>query len=553
MNDSLARKIDLIKVYEDHSCLIVDDQPEMRGAIKRMIASQGLARIDTAPNADEAISLCNAHRYTIIICDYNLGRSQDGQQLLEVLRHKHLLPPTSLFIMITAETQREMVLGAIESQPDDYVTKPFMPKQLCQRLDRLLIKHQALLPIKRLFAEKKFSEALAVCDQVIAAQSRYTIEVERLRGRILFLLGQLHKAREHYEKIIEQRPVPWAMLGLAETLVELGAYSQAEKILHKVLEQDNRYVEAHDLLARVEKQRSNFEQAQAHTQEACQLSPKSVPRHRRLAGLAEMTGDVQVSLDAYKQAIRWSHNSIDASGSDHINYARKCAEKARLMGGKLAKDQGEQALRQLRRAQELHPNETDIGLQAALVEADVRQSFKLRGAEESVEKARNLFQNSQPDDPESHLDYVRVLQGCGENEQAQEHLHALAAEFADNEQVMQRVERLSPEPISAGARAKVAKLTKTGIAAYQERNYSHASQIFKEALGLFPNHVGLNLNLVQVLLERHDQLLDEQDVVLIERCFDRIRDIPEDDPQWPRADALRSQFANAERVQPQAS
>ncbi len=553
MNESLTRKIDLIRLYEDHKCLIVDDLPEMRGAIKRMVASQGMARIDTAPNAVEAINQCSARNYTIIICDYNLGQSQDGQQLLETLRQRRLLRPTSLFVIITAETSREMVLGAIESQPDDYIAKPFTPKQFCRRLDRLMLKHQALLPIKKLFAEKRFKEALAVCDEMIANNARYAFEAERLRGRILFLLGELHKAREHYEQIIEQRPLPWAMLGLAETLVELGADDQAEKILLKVLEQDHRYVEAYDLLSRLYKSRNEFEQAQRFTQLACELSPKSAPRHRRLAELAELNGDTQTSLTSYKQAIRWAADSIYEDGSDHLNFARKTAEQARLTGGKESREKGEQALRQLRKAKESYPNQPDINLQAALVSADVKLSCRMADAADETEKARKLFATTEAKDTESQLDYVRVLQGAGEDDLAQQHLQALAAEFANNPEMMGRIERLSSQPLSAGARAEVAKLTKSGIAAYQNRDYTESCQIFKQALSMFPNHVGLNLNLVQVLLERHDGLLDESDVTVINRCFDRIRNMADSDSQYERAQSLKAQFDNAERVQNRAS
>jgi len=553
LSDLDPRKIDLIKLYEEHQCLIVDDLPEIRGMIKRIVTNTGMTRVDTAPNAEEAIRMCTENSYQMVLCDYNLGRSQDGQQLLEDLRQRQLIQPTSLFLMITGETSREMVLGAIELQPDDYITKPFTPKEFERRLDRVMIKHLALLPIKRLFGERKYQQALQVADDMIARGGRFTTEAERLRGRILFLLGQLHKSREHYERIVEEKPVPWAMLGLAETLVELGAYDQAEIILHKVLELDHRYVEAHDLLSRIHQQRTELEQAQAHTKMACDLSPKSVPRHRRLANLAELNDDVDTSLKSYKQAIRWGANSIHETGADYLNFARKTAEKARLQDGKIAKEDSAQALRLLRKAKEQYRDEPDIELQVALVEAEVLQTCGLRGADEAAEKACALFQSSQAGAGDTHLDYVRLLQDIGDEETAQQHLHALAAEFSGQEKFMRKIERLSSEPISASARANVARLTKSGIAAYQNRNYSDASRIFKEALSHFPNHVGLNLNLVQVLLERHESLLDANDVSQISRCFDRVRNISESDPQFARAEALRAQFNAAQRVQNEAA
>lgn len=546
---TLTRKIDLIKLYERHNCLIVDDMPEMRGAIKRMITTQGMARIDTAASSPEAVSMCETRTYSLIICDYNLSKSQDGQQLLENLRESKLLTPVGLFVMITAESSREMVLGAIESQPDDYITKPFMPRQLCLRLDRVLIKHEALLPIKKLFADKKYQEAIEQCDLMLEENSDFSLEINRLKGRILYLLGDLHKAREHYERIVEQRPLPWAMLGLAETLVELGAYDLAEIILNKIVKIDHRYVEAHDLLAKVHLAQSDIDKAQNELEQACQLSPKSALRQRKLANVAERNGDTKTSLKSYQQAIKWGANSIHEDDSDLFNFARKAAELVRTDSSKPARDIAEKALKQLARFEQENPDNLEIQLKADLIGASINQLLNKPNAEQQCEEVRKEFHKNTPDDPECHLDFVKVLQDSGDEDEAQEHLHAIAAEFADNKDVLTKIERTSSEPITDESRKKVALLTKSGIASYQSKDYLQASRTFQEALSVFPNHVGLNLNLVQVMLEQHNGEVSERDAASIERCFDRIKNIPSGDPQTARLQTLRIQFDSARRVE----
>ncbi|MCE2027905.1 tetratricopeptide repeat protein [Sessilibacter corallicola] len=546
---ALTRKIDLIKLYETHTCLIVDDMPEMRGAIKRMIVSQGMARIDTAANAPEAISMCETRAYSMIICDYNLGKSQDGQQLLENLRHRKLLTPVGLFIMITAESSREMVLGAIESQPDDYITKPFTPKQLCLRLDRVLIKHEALLPIKKLFADKQYSEAVTLCEQMINNNSEFAFEINRMKGRILFLLGDLHRAREHYEKIVEQRPLPWAMLGLAETLVELGAYDHAEIILNKIVKIDHRYVEAHDLLARVHLEQSDIDKAQSELEQACELSPKSALRQRRLAHIAERNGDIKTSLKSYQQSIKWGSNSIHEDDSDLFNFARKAAELVRTDTSKPARDLADKAVKQLARMCQENPDNLEIQLKADLISASINQLLNKPNADQKSEEVRQQFHDNPPDDAECHLDFVKVLQDCGDDDEAQEHLQAMAAEFSEDKDVLTKIERSSSEPLTDESRKKVAILTKSGIASYQSKDYLQAGRTFQEALSVFPNHVGLNLNLVQVLLEQHNGKVNERDAASVERCFDRIQHIHESDPQAQRAQTLKAQFKEAKRVE----
>ena len=46
----------------------------------------------------------------------------------------------------------------------------------------------------------------------------------------------------------------------------------------------------------------------------------------------------------------------------------------------------------------------------------------------------------------------------------------------------------------------MADMTKKGIAYYEAQQFPAAIRVFKEAIGIFPSHIGLNLNLIQVML-----------------------------------------------------
>ncbi|MEC8427528.1 MAG: response regulator, partial [Pseudomonadota bacterium] len=98
--------IDIIKLYQSKHCLIVEDLPEARASLKNMLNTFGLDKIDTAATSQQAIELCEEKHYDLLLCDYNLGEGQDGQQLLEELRFRKLLRNTSMFVMVTAERSR---------------------------------------------------------------------------------------------------------------------------------------------------------------------------------------------------------------------------------------------------------------------------------------------------------------------------------------------------------------------------------------------------------------------------------------------------------------
>ena len=190
------RQIDLIKLYSQMRCLVVDDMPDVRVAITGMLRVFGVQNIDVVANGEQAMEACFNTHYHMVLCDYNLGPGRDGQQVLEELRYRNRLNNTSIFVMITAESSREMVLGALEYQPDDYVTKPITQALLRQRLDRVLLRHRELYSIKQAMDEKDYATAEQRCAERLNANTTYRgaclqIQAEMNLRLFNFLIAQL--------------------------------------------------------------------------------------------------------------------------------------------------------------------------------------------------------------------------------------------------------------------------------------------------------------------------------------------------------------------------
>ncbi|MBS3800868.1 MAG: response regulator, partial [Thioalkalivibrio sp.] len=116
--------------------LVVDDFSNMRSTLRQMLLSAGYEDIDMAASGEDAIDKLGQRRYAIVLCDYNLGEGLDGQQVLDLARDRGLIDLSTLFIMVTAETTSDMVMGAVESIPDGYLSKPFTKDLLAVRLAR---------------------------------------------------------------------------------------------------------------------------------------------------------------------------------------------------------------------------------------------------------------------------------------------------------------------------------------------------------------------------------------------------------------------------------
>lgn len=553
-NTQPLQQIDIIKIYQKKRCLVVDDLTEVRAFYKRMLRSFGVKDIDTAATGEQAMQLCEIHQYGMIICDYNLEDSRDGQQILEELRHMDMLKYTTLFIIITAETSREMVLGAIENQPDDYITKPISQKLMRTRLDRALLKHEDLYKIKSSMDSKSYSRAIKLCDEKIKAKDRHLWDCIRYKAQIYWLMGKPEEALKIYQSVIREKDFSWAKIGLAKTLMKVEQLDHIEGILQEILNQDHRYIEAHDLLSEYYEKTGQYQKAQKATTEATSLSPKSITRHRRLAQLAEINDDDEACLKAYEESIRWNYNSCHASPEDYLSLARKTVDVTKNKTSREAIERSKKALGLLERMNKRFAQPKNK-IKSKLIESQIyANQGKDQYAKSLLETAEEQYDEIAAKDVDMRMDFARANIMSGDKQRAYQELHILSQECKDQDEVLKRIDRISDEPISVAGKSCAADLSKKGIEAYQKKDFNGSITIFSDALKMFPNHVGVNLNLVQVILAKNE--VDGKTTEFYEQCsdcFERIGAIDVSHKQYARHQFLLEQFQREYKGYEQAS
>ncbi len=500
--DDELRQIDLIKIYSTKKCLVIDDFPEIRGSLTRSLRGFGAQSVDTAADGDEAVKLCAQNKYDIVICDYNLGSGKDGQQVLEEVRFLRVLLMTSLFMMLTGESSREMVLGALECQPDDYITKPYTEGSLRTRLNRAMVRHHALLHIKKAISDGDYSRALEGCNELIKSGSRYARDCIKIKGQLLFLLRKLHEARALYESVLDKKPLVWAKLGMSKTLIALGKLDAAEQLLNEIIKEDTRYIEAHDLLAESFRARNDMLRAQQAIETATQVSPKSAHRHRQLAELADLNGDDSLAAKSHLNAIKWGMNSCHESPQDYFNYARKVADTIRKgVPPNDAKAMAKQVHTYMERAGKRFTASPELEAQAVMVQAQISESLgNVDEAKALADRAKTLYNAIPAPSADATLNFARTLNTMDEEDQARMLLATLVAKHPDDKNLLQVIDAITSEPISDAGKEVAARLTKTGIGSYDHKDYAAAIDVFNEALNAYPRHTGLNLNLIQAVL-----------------------------------------------------
>lgn len=495
------RQIDLIKLYSQMRCLVVDDMPDVRVALSGMLRVFGVQHIDLVANGEQAMEACFNNHYHMVLCDYNLGQGRDGQQVLEELRYRNRLNNTSIFVMITAETSREMVLGALEYQPDDYVTKPITQALLRQRLDRVMLRHRELYSIKQAMDEKDFAAAEQRCAERLNANTSYRGACLQIQAEMNLRLFNFKRAEEIYTGVLAERPVLWAKLGLGKTQVAKKEFAKAEVNLKEVIRDDRRVVEAHDLLADAYIGQGDTILAQQVMQDAAEVSPKSVMRQRRLAELSKLNADTQACLDASRRVIKTARNSVYESPDDYFNLARELADLSKE-GEPNADKYVKETFEVLQKLEKRPYFDVSADVQSnALKSRSLLNNKKVEEADVFLDKAKTLYETRKEDlKPEVGLDFAQTLIVKGDKSEADKVLHELVEKYPAHQAVIAKADSMSDTPKSKEGRKKVADMTKAGIDYYESKQYKQAIDTFKNAIGIFPGHIGLNLNLIQAVI-----------------------------------------------------
>lgn len=112
--------------------LIVDDDDRIRDMIKEYTSLEGF-RIDEAADGIEALNLFNTSDYSLIVLDIMMPK-MDGWSVCRAIRKTSQVP----IIMLTARGEEYDKLFGFELGVDDYLVKPFSPKELLARMKAII-------------------------------------------------------------------------------------------------------------------------------------------------------------------------------------------------------------------------------------------------------------------------------------------------------------------------------------------------------------------------------------------------------------------------------
>ena len=122
--------------------LIVDDEPDVRDLVTEYLGKNEL-RVSAAASGREMFDLFDRESIDLVLLDLKMP-GEDGMQLARTLRERATVP----IVLLTGRNEEADRVMGLELGADDYVTKPFSPRELLARVRAVLRRYQvqATLP-----------------------------------------------------------------------------------------------------------------------------------------------------------------------------------------------------------------------------------------------------------------------------------------------------------------------------------------------------------------------------------------------------------------------
>ncbi|MFA6970673.1 MAG: response regulator [Gallionella sp.] len=531
---------------KESNTLVIDDFPSMRSMLMGFLKAMGVKSMDNAGTAKEALALLASKKYDIVICDYNLGHGQNGQQILEEAKHKNYIGYATIWVMVTAEKTMDMFMGAAENKPDDYLLKPISEGLLETRLNKLIEKKMSLEPIERAVASKNYLLAIALCDEQLKKHTTNTQEFQRIKSDLLMMTGNFSAAQVFFESILAVRSMPWAKTGLGKVHFLTRNYPLAKQIFQEILTENKMYLEAADWLSKTLDAMGDLEQAKSVLLSAMTLSPNAAARQKSLADAAYKNGELDLAQTSYEKAIKLGEYSVHKNSSTYSGLAKVLT----------AKDDPQEALKVLSLSREEFKGDPGAELQTAVIEGMVYQKLgQPEKAEAALAVAEELIR-CQPSSASlsTTMDMADALLKLGQKDKACGLLATVVKNNHENAGIISMVEAvfdkagLSEEggELIKTSSAEVVSINNQGVLLANQGKFEEGVKLMKQALLTLPDSDLMITNLCGMMLGLMSKNgKDERMISEVRQHLDRVSKINPGNKKYNNYMNILNKLANS--------
>jgi DNA-binding response OmpR family regulator len=160
--------------------LTVEDDERIRTAVRLALEDEGWDVVE-ARSGEEALELFKRHDADVVLIDIMLP-GMDGFEVCRSIRRNSDVP----VVMVTARDDTHDVVAGLEAGADDYLTKPFAPKELSARIRALLRRVRATTPNS---SQLEFGDLHILPDQGMVMLGEEEVHLTKTEFRVLVELA----------------------------------------------------------------------------------------------------------------------------------------------------------------------------------------------------------------------------------------------------------------------------------------------------------------------------------------------------------------------------
>jgi DNA-binding response OmpR family regulator len=160
--------------------LTVEDDERIRTAVKLALEDEGWI-VDEADNGEDALELFTRHPTDVVLIDIMLP-GIDGFEVCRSIRRSSDVP----IVMVTARADTHNVVAGLEAGADDYLTKPFAPKELSARIRALLRRVRSTDPAS---AHVRMGDLEIIPDEGVVTRDGEEVHLTKTEFRLLVELA----------------------------------------------------------------------------------------------------------------------------------------------------------------------------------------------------------------------------------------------------------------------------------------------------------------------------------------------------------------------------
>ncbi|PKI16299.1 response regulator [Colwellia sp. 12G3] len=485
--------------YQNMRFLIVDNIKPSQDILKQFVMRLTNRQVDSTHYAQDVSSICQQKVYDVILLGYDLGDNQkNGQQLLEELRVNGYINRHCIVILITAEVSQSMVLAALEHKPDHYLCKPYSLNELDKRLRSCLHKKKSMARIYQALDDNNSELVINRCKHALSINTPYKTECLGILSRQYFELQQYDDAKTIYLEYQNAANCQWATIGLGKVALHENKLHQAEKLFKQLIKNYPLYLSSYDWLSVTYEEQFHKILAEEILEQALLLSPRSLTRLKKYAHLCIGNEHFDKATAAYESNYILAHNSIHHCSDNTIKYVQALIEHApslSLVDARKVNTKAFSFLKQMTR----DFKDSDIKIQSHFLGAcllEITREHDL--AHDEIMKGEKLLAIEQINiGKEKLIDISQTLKKLNKNNLATQLL--IASEKIEETQSDIRI--ATQISLKDKAQADI----ELGLSLYGQKKYREAIGKLQDASTKFPKHVGIKLNLIQVLLVSYDK------------------------------------------------